>query len=127
VVITVEGAVVIDPINADAAKWIKSEVAKLTKNPVSHLIYSHSHGDHASGASLLAENATVIAHASAPASIDGLVPTLRFDETHELNIGSKTFELTWVGPGHGKDLIAVAVRPENVAFITDAVSPKRLP
>lgn len=35
--------------------------------------------------------------------------------------------MTWLGEGHGKDLIAVVVRPENVAFITDAVSPKRLP
>jgi len=32
-----------------------------------------------------------------------------------------------VGEGHGNDLIAVVVRPENVAFITDAASPKRLP
>jgi len=32
-----------------------------------------------------------------------------------------------LGEGHGKDLIAVVVRSENVAFITDAASPKRLP
>ena len=40
VVITDEGAVVTDPINADTAAWIKTEVAKLTDKPVSHLIYS---------------------------------------------------------------------------------------
>ncbi len=127
VVITTEGAVVTDPINADAAGWIKTEVAKLTDKPITHLIYSHSHGDHASGGAVLAENATVITQANAPNLIDGVKPTLRFDDTHEFVQGDKTFELTWLGPGHGEDLIAVVVRPANVAFITDAAAPKRLP
>ncbi len=127
VVLTGEGAVVVDPINAIAAAWIKSEVAKLTDKPITHLIYSHSHGDHASGGELLAKDATVIAQANAPDDIDGVKPTLRFDDTHEFAQGDKTFELTWLGPGHGEDLIAVVVRPANVAFITDVASPKRLP
>ena len=127
VVVTGEGAVVVDPINADAASWIKSEVAKLTDKPITHLIYSHSHGDHASGGAVLAEQATVIAQVSAPIKIDGVKPTKRFDDTYEFAAGDKTFELTWLGPGHGNDLIAVVVRPSNVAFITDAASPKRLP
>lgn len=127
VVITGEGAVVTDPINADAAKWIKSEVAKLTKNPVTHLIYSHSHGDHASGGAVLAQKATVITQKNAPAMIDGVVPTLRFDKEHTFKVGNKTFELTWLGRGHGQDLISVIVRPDNVAFITDVAAPKRLP
>ena len=44
-----------------------------------------------------------------------------------LEVGNKKLELTWLGEGHAKDLIAVVVRPENVAFITDAASPKSLP
>ena len=127
VVLTGEGAVVVDPINADAAGWIKSEVEKLTDKPITHLIYSHSHGDHASGGKVLAEGASVIAQANAPATIDGVAPTLRFGETHEFSQGDKSFELTWLGPGHGEDLIAVVVRPSNVAFITDVAAPKRLP
>lgn len=128
VVVTGEGAVVTDPINSDAAAWINEEVAKLTDNPVTHLIYSHSHGDHASGGRVFADGgATVIAHQNAPKAIDGVEPTQRFDDTHEFSLGNKTFELTYLGPGHGEDLIAVVVRPDNVAFITDAASPKRLP
>ena len=127
VVTTGEGAVVIDPINADAAAWIKTEVAKLTDKPVTHLIYSHSHGDHASGGETLAENATVIAQVNAPPAIDGVKITKKFAQDYEFSAGDKTFELTWLGPGHGEDLIAVVVRPANVAFITDAASPKRLP
>ena len=127
VVITDDGAVVTDPINADAAEWIKTEVAKLTDKPVSHLIYSHSHADHASGGATLAEDATVIAQVNAPDAIDGVKVTQRFAQDYEFSAGDKTFELSWLGPGHGEDLIAVVVRPANVAFITDAASPKRLP
>ena len=127
VVFTEEGVVVADSINAEAAVWLKAELATMTDKPITHLIYSHSHGDHASGGSVLAEGATVIAQANAPEAIDGVVPTLRFDDEHSFQIGNKTIELKWLGPGHGTDLIAVVVRPENVAFITDAAAPKRLP
>ena len=127
VVITEEGAIITDPINTEAALWIRSEVAKLTDKPITHLIYSHSHGDHASGGAVLSKGAAVIAQANAPESIDGVKPTIRFDDTYEFSQGDKTFELTWLGEGHGEDLIAVIVRPANVAFITDVAAPKRLP
>jgi len=127
VVITAEGAVVVDPINADAASWIKEEVAKLTDKPITHLIYSHSHGDHASGGAVLAKGATVIAHENSPSIVDGVIPTQRFKDEYQFEVADKQFELTWLGVGHGEDLIAVVVRPSNVAFITDAASPKRLP
>lgn len=126
VVVTDAGVVVVDPINADAATWLKDNLSEITDQPITHLIYSHSHLDHASGgAALQAPN--VIAQANAPAAIDGLAPTQRFDETMVLEHGGKTIELTYLGPGHGEDLIAVVVRPENVAFITDVAAPKRLP
>ncbi|MGI9479024.1 MAG: MBL fold metallo-hydrolase [Hyphomicrobiaceae bacterium] len=128
VTVTDAGVVVVDPINAEAATWLRANLKQITDKPVTHLIYSHSHADHASGGkALLSQGTQVIAHANAPKDIDGVVPTMRFSDSKSLNIGGKTFELTWLGEGHGKDLIAVVVRPENVAFITDAASPKRLP
>jgi len=126
VVATGDGVVVVDPINADAANWLKSNLKQITDKPITHLIYSHSHGDHASGGKALGAK-TVIAHANAPAAIDGVTPDVRFDDTKTLEIGGKTFTLVWLGEGHATDLIAVVVQPENVAFITDAASPKRLP
>ena len=39
----------------------------------------------------------------------------------------QSFELSWLGPGHGGDLIAVVVPPYNVALLTDVAAPKRLP
>ena len=126
VTVTDEGVVVVDPINAEAAGWLKDNLATITDKPITHLIYSHSHGDHASGGAALGAP-TVIAHENAPAAIDGVAPTMRVGEETALDIGGKTFELTYLGEGHGDDMLAVIVRPENVAFITDVSSPKRLP
>ncbi len=125
-VITNTGVVVTDPINADAAAWLKAEIAKLSSQPITHLIYSHSHGDHASGGKSYGDVATVIAQQNAPESIDGIKPTIRFNDEMQFSQGGKTFELTYLGPGHGDELTAVVIRPENIAFVVDAVSSKRL-
>jgi len=125
-VITGEGVVVTDPIDADAALWLTDEIAKMTGQPITQLVFSHSHGDHASGGLAYDDIPTVITHANAPEQIDGIEPTLRFSEAMQFTQGSKTFELTYLGPGHGEDLIAIVIRPENVGFVVDAVSSKRL-
>ncbi|MBT5494351.1 MAG: MBL fold metallo-hydrolase [Alphaproteobacteria bacterium] len=126
VVVTSAGVVVVDPINTTAASWLRENLGTITDKPITHLIYSHSHGDHASGGAALGAG-TVIAQANAPATIDGVAPTKRFEESMNLTVGGKTFELTYLGKGHGADLIAVVVRPENVAFIVDVAAPKRMP
>ncbi len=126
-VVTKDGVIVTDPINSDAAAFLQSEIAKLTNAPVTHLVYSHSHGDHASGGAEFADTAIVIAQQNAPEQIDGVRPTIRFSERMQFEHGGKTVELTSLGNGHGQDLIAIVVRPENVAFVVDAVSVNRLP
>jgi len=126
VTVTSAGVVVVDPIHAEAATWLKANLSQITDKPITHLIYSHSHGDHASGGTVLQKGgALVIAQENAPDAIDGVAPDIRFSEEMDIRVGGKTFELTWLG--EGQDLIAVVVRPENVAFITDAAAPKRLP
>lgn len=128
VTVTDQGAVVVDPINANAAGWLKNNLKSITDKPVTHLIYSHSHGDHASGGSVFADDgAKTIAQGKAPKAIAGVNIDQLFQDKLTLEVSNKTFELTYLGVGHGDDLIAVVVRPENVAFIVDVASPKRLP
>jgi hypothetical protein len=40
-IVTPEGVIVTDPISSDAATWRKSEITKLTDQPVRYVIYSH--------------------------------------------------------------------------------------
>jgi glyoxylase-like metal-dependent hydrolase (beta-lactamase superfamily II) len=130
-VVTEDGIVVTDPINAEAVAWLKDEMAERFDKPVTHMILSHTHGDHASGGQGWGD-ITVIAHENAKkhveaGDVDTAMPTETFSDSHTFSIGGKDFELTYLGNGHGDDLIAVVVRPEDVAFVVDAVSPGRLP
>lgn len=126
VVPTSEGTVRVDPINADAGAWLNENLKEITDQPVTHLIYSHSHGDHASGGSAHPD-AEVIAHEAAGFTLHGTTPTVRIGDTHTMTVGSKTFELTNVGAGHDNHMLVTVVRPENVGFIVDIAAPKRLP
>src|SRR4051812_41030758 len=55
------GVVVIDaPQNL--AVYIPKAIAELTNNPITHLIYSHSHADHIGGAKALGGHPIIIAH-----------------------------------------------------------------
>ena len=126
VVVTDEGVVVTDPINAEAAEWLKAEIAQRFDKPITHLIYSHSHGDHASGGEVFGD-VNAIAHESAPAQIDGVTIDTSISEPTEIAAGGKVLELVPLGPGHGNDMLVMIVRPENVAFVVDVVSPGRLP
>ena len=55
-------------------------------------------------------------------------PDVVFTDTHTLTVGDKTFMLHYLGAGgHGEDMIAWTVQPDNVAFVVDVVNPRRLP
>ncbi|MEP5731395.1 MAG: MBL fold metallo-hydrolase [Sulfitobacter sp.] len=127
VVLTKEGVVVADPINADASTWLEGEIAKMSDLPVTQLMYSHSHADHASGGEVFADTAETIAHENAPDEIVGVAVDRRVSDGDSMTVGDKTFEFTYLGKGHGTDLMVVVVRPENVAFVVDAMAPRRLP
>ncbi len=126
-VITEDGVIVGDPINSEAAAWLEAEITKMTDKPVTHMIYSHSHGDHASGGSVFADTATVFAGANGPQDIDGVIPETLVSAPMRFTSGDHTIEITPLGSGHGTDMLAMVIRPENVAFVVDVVTPKRLP
>ena len=61
--VTPDGVIVTDPINADAATWLKAEIAKRFNQPIRYVIYSHDHRDHIAGDEVFAnDGAIVVAH-----------------------------------------------------------------
>jgi glyoxylase-like metal-dependent hydrolase (beta-lactamase superfamily II) len=125
-VVTDDGIVYADPINKDAANWVKAEMDKRFGKSVTRLVYSHSHFDHASGGTVFTDTATTIVQENAPTVLDGVVPDVRFANRMSFRSGKHTFELTSLGSGHGTDMLAMVIRPENVAYIVDVVSPGRM-
>ncbi|MBT5031573.1 MAG: MBL fold metallo-hydrolase [Proteobacteria bacterium] len=60
--VTADGIIVVDPTSSAAAAWLKTQLDERFGLPVKYVIYSHLHNDHASGAGVFAETATIIGH-----------------------------------------------------------------
>lgn len=60
--VTPDGIVLVEPVGTEFATWLKGELARRFGVPVKYVIYSHSHGDHASGAAVFADTARIIGH-----------------------------------------------------------------
>lgn len=126
IVQTGSGVVRIDPINAEAGAWLNGNLGEIGGGEVTHLIWSHSHGDHGSGGDAH-DGAVKIAHQATGGTVAGVGIDELVGDSHRLEIGSKVIELTNLGPGHDNHMLVAVVRPENVAFIVDVAAPRRLP
>ncbi len=130
--VTPEGVIVTDPINAEAAAWLEAEIDKRFGAPVKYLVLSHDHADHAAGGEVFADTALVVAHERAKAAIVGegrptAVPDITFSDRMTLELGGKQVELIYPGPSHSDNLIVMNFPAERVLFAVDIVTVKRMP
>jgi glyoxylase-like metal-dependent hydrolase (beta-lactamase superfamily II) len=130
--VTPEGIIATDPINAEAAGWLKTELKARFNLPVKYLIYSHDHRDHIAGGEVFAPQATVIAHENARAAIVGeqrptAVPDLTFTDRMTVTLGGKSVELLYLGRSHSDNMIVMHFPAERALFAVDFIAVKRLP
>jgi glyoxylase-like metal-dependent hydrolase (beta-lactamase superfamily II) len=127
--VTPAGIIVTDPIDADAAAWLKAELARQFNKPIKYLIYSHDHRDHIAGGEVFADTAVVVAHDNAKATIVGekrptAVPQLTFSDTMTIELGGKVVELSYVGRNHSDNSIVMRFPAERVLFAVDFIPVK---
>lgn len=125
--VTPAGIIATDPINAEAARWLKQELARRFNQPVKYLIYSHDHSDHISGGEIFADTAVVIAHENAKEKIIGekrptAVPQIVFTDRMTIELGGKQVELIYVGRNHSDNSTVVRFPAERALFAVDFVS-----
>jgi glyoxylase-like metal-dependent hydrolase (beta-lactamase superfamily II) len=130
--VTPAGIIATDPIDADAARWLKAELARRFNKPVKYLIYSHDHSDHISGGEVFADTAVVIAHENAKAVILGerrptAVPDLTFSDRLTVELGGKKVELLYLGKNHSDNSIVMRFPDERSLFAVDFIPVKSLP
>lgn len=124
--VTPAGIIATDPINADAAKWLKAELAQRFKVPVRYVIYSHDHADHSSGGEVFADTATFVAHANCKAVMVGekrptAIPNITFDDSMALELGGTLVELSYVGRNHSNNSIVMRFPKERVLYAVDFI------
>jgi glyoxylase-like metal-dependent hydrolase (beta-lactamase superfamily II) len=131
--VTADGIIATDPIDAGAAQWLKAELGRrFPGRPIRYLIYSHSHADHIAGGQVFADTATVVAHERAKERIlaeqvPTAVPALTFSDRMTIEAGGKRVELYYLGRNHSDNTIVMRFPDEAVLFAVDIVAVRRLP
>jgi glyoxylase-like metal-dependent hydrolase (beta-lactamase superfamily II) len=131
--VTPEGVIATDPINAAAAKWLKDEIRTRFNQPVKYVVYSHDHADHVSGGEVFADDgAIVVSHEQAKADIIAnavptAIPDITFTDNLTLTLGGKSVELSFLGKSHSDNMIVARFPDERALFTVDFISVKRLP
>jgi glyoxylase-like metal-dependent hydrolase (beta-lactamase superfamily II) len=130
--VTPAGIIATDPIDSDAARWLKTELSQRFAKPVKYLIYSHDHADHISGGEVFADTAIVIAYEKTKAVIlnerrPTAVPDLTFTDRMSIELGGKKTELIYLGKNHSDNSIVMRFPDEKVLFAVDFIPVKSLP
>ena len=102
--VTDDGIIMTDPINAGFSAWLKAEVASRFGVPVRYVLYSHHHGDHAGGNVEYINIAEIIAHQNAR---DNMVrgnqdapPRVVFTDQTAVYLGGVEVRAFYMGTGH---------------------------
>ncbi|MFT5115543.1 MAG: glyoxylase-like metal-dependent hydrolase (beta-lactamase superfamily II) [Parasphingorhabdus sp.] len=131
--VTEDGVLVTDPINADAATWLSNEIESRFGKPIKYLVYSHHHADHISGGEVFkARGATVISHENAVWGIESdsvvtAMPDITFSDNMTLSLGGKSIQLKYLGRNHSDNSIVVLFPDEKILFAVDFINVNRLP
>ena len=130
--VTDEGVIVTDPLNANAAREYRAAIGQLTDQPVRYVVYSHYHWDRVSGADVFtADGAQVVAQERCGERFEDnpnpnvVMPDISFDSEYQVTLGGHSLDLHYFGPGHGDCLTVMVARPAGLIQIVDLVEPPR--
>lgn len=132
ILVTPDGVIATDPINAEAATWLENEISERFGQEIRYVVYSHDHADHISGGEVFDDTAVAIAHENARRTIIGesrptAVPEITFSDEMTIELGGKTVELAYLGQSHSDNMIVMHFPEERALFTVDFISVKRLP
>ncbi len=126
------GVVAIDAPPTIGEKYLKA-IAEVTKNPVTHVIYSHAHTDHIGAASLFPKTATIIAQEETTKILTRTkdprrpIPTVSFAEDYTLKVGDRVLELHYAGVNHQAGNIFIYAPKQKALMLVDVVYPGWIP
>jgi glyoxylase-like metal-dependent hydrolase (beta-lactamase superfamily II) len=142
--VTPAGIILADPIDVDAAAWLKTQLAERFPNtPVRYVLYSHHHQDHASGAAAFNDTAELVGHQNFTTALETsagqsetaakryaavLPPESTYSERRTITLGGKTVHLIHPGrTAHAPDLTVLYFPAERVVFGVDFMAAQMVP
>lgn len=130
---TGEGVIVVDA-PPSFGENILSAISDVTDEPITHVIYSHFHGDHIGGAHVFPDDVIVIAHEDTAAQLERSLPChqcsgprpmpdITFSDNYRLEVGNQVIELEYKGPNHTEGNIFIYAPKQNVLMVVDIIFP----
>ena len=134
-VVTQEGVLVADGQgNVIETQRMIDEIAKITDQPITHVVVCSDHGDHTAGNSAFPEDITVWAHPTSAEVLEGnanqmnpdneearvVVPNALVEETETLSLGGKEIQLRFLGRAHTGGDLSVYLPEEKILFMSEA-------
>jgi glyoxylase-like metal-dependent hydrolase (beta-lactamase superfamily II) len=133
VLITREGALVIDPAMTCTATWLRDEIKSRFHVPVKYVVYTHGHADHISGGQVFKQDgAVIVANERAVEPIVGekiptALPDRVFDRDMTITLGGETVLLHRVASSHSDSMTMVLFPAYKALQCTDVCESKSMP
>jgi glyoxylase-like metal-dependent hydrolase (beta-lactamase superfamily II) len=133
VLVTKEGALIIDPGMTCTASGLRDEIKQRFNVPVKYVVFTHGHADHISGGQIFQnDGALVVANQRALEPIIGeriptAVPDRIFDKDMTISLGGETVLLHRVASSHSDSMIMVLFPGYKALQCTDACESKSMP
>jgi glyoxylase-like metal-dependent hydrolase (beta-lactamase superfamily II) len=126
------GVVVVDAPPTYAAH-IRHAIDEVTRKPITHVVYSHSHIDHIGGVRELGGNPIIVAQEETKRLLarandpNRPLPTVTFGDRYTLDVGGKVLELSYHGNGHEPGNIFVYAPAQRTLMVVDVIFPGWMP
>ncbi len=138
VFVTANGVVLVDTKLANWGQAIMDQVKTVTDKPVTHIINTHTHGDHVGSNEYFPASVEIVAHANVstsmakmPAFADGTkkhaFPDRTYTDRMTVLSGNDAIDLYYFGPAHTNGDTFVVFRNLRVMHSGDAFSAKGAP
>lgn len=127
------GILITDPINKDAAEWLKAQLKERFNKPIRYMVYSHNHIDHTYGGDVFDDPAiTVVSHQLAREDLlwtkaPTRLPDLVFADEATIFLGKQKINLRYHGSNNGRGSISMLIEPSKVMFVVDWIVVGRMP
>ena len=125
---TGQGVIAVDAPPSIGENYLKA-ISDVTDEPISYVIYSHTHNDHIGAASMFPEDAIFVGHKEAANTLElrndpnRPVPNVTFDDDFVLEVGTQKLELKYNGPMHEPGNIFIYAPNQKVLMVVDVIFP----
>ena len=132
-----DGVVLVDTKLANNGQGILDQVRTVTDKPITHILNTHTHGDHTGSNMFFPASVEVVTHANTAANMARMpefqgegrvgVPDRTFEDRLTLFSGAEAIDLYYFGAGHTNGDAFIVFRDARVMHSGDIFATKGLP